>query len=75
MDPSTHEVLRKIIDRCGEQDWGDRPSSNSLSALYHVESNESNQVSFCSASAAWERLTPEEQSSAAKLRAVYRQAP
>ncbi len=56
------------------QDWGDRPVSNSLSALYHVESNDKNQTSFTSATAAWDRLTPEEQTAAAKLRAVYRSA-
>ncbi len=60
--------------RFGEQDWGDRHTSNSLTSLYHVESNESNQVSFASASAAWDLLTPDEQSAAAKLRAVYRHA-
>lgn len=57
-----------------EQDWGDRATSNSVTALYHVESNNKNSVCFASASAAWDRLSEDEQAAAAKLMAVYRHA-
>ncbi|BDA42252.1 probable (R)-phenoxypropionate/alpha-ketoglutarate-dioxygenase [Coccomyxa sp. Obi] len=69
---TTPEVVWEDHYAAWRQDWGDRLNSNSSTALYHVESNEGNQVCFASASAAWDRLTPDEKSAAAKLRAVYR---
>ncbi|CAL8468061.1 g7600 [Coccomyxa elongata] len=69
---STPEVVWEDHYLAWRQDWGDRLTSNSLTAVYHVESNEGNEVSFASASAAWDRLNPDEQRAAAELRAVYR---